>query len=68
VRLVIHPVSALLAAAGAAHEIYAGLRDSAPPNGTAGLTWDQLNELLGLPQALEHERRFATNQPEGNPS
>lgn len=58
VRLVIHPVSALLAMAAAARstyrEIVATGRASRP-----GFGWDDLTGLLGLPEALALEGTFA---------
>jgi 2,3-dimethylmalate lyase len=57
VRLVIHPVSALLAAVRAVRDAYAAIAASAPL--PAGATWSELTDLLGLPALLAAEGRWA---------
>lgn len=60
VRVVIHPVSALLAATRAARDAYAAIHATGVVDGAVSrLSWEQLNELLGLPAALAREARFA---------
>ena len=55
--VVIHPVSALLAMAAAARATYRALaaRRPAPER----LAWDELTDLLGLPEALAQEGKYA---------
>jgi methylisocitrate lyase len=57
VGLVIHPVSALLAMAAAARSTYRAL--AAGTGGVERLGWDELTDLLGLPQALAQEGKYA---------
>jgi 2,3-dimethylmalate lyase len=55
VRLVLYPVATLLAAAGAVRD---RLADLASPNAAAALTWTELTDLVGLPDALAAEERY----------
>jgi methylisocitrate lyase len=58
VRVVIHPVSALLAMAGAARVAYRSIaRDGAAADGA--LSWNELTDLVGLPADLAREATFA---------
>lgn len=59
VRLVIHPVSALLAAARAAGEVYAAIARDGHAAATPRLEWAGLTELLGLPEQLGLDERYA---------
>lgn len=52
VRLVLHPVAAYLAMLEAARAVYAGLSPALLP-------WSDLTDLLGLPQALATEGKYA---------
>lgn len=52
VRLVIHPVAALLAMTAAARATYAAIRSSGTADGVPLLEWDRLTDLLGLPAEL----------------
>lgn len=61
VRIVIHPVAALLAAAEAARAAYDELYRTHAVSSVAVLSWDALNDLLGLPAAAEDERRYASD-------
>ena len=56
VGLVIHPVSALLAMAAAARTAYRSIAATQRAGGEA-LDWDELTDLLGLPQALALEAK-----------
>lgn len=58
VRVVIHPVSALLAVAAAAKAVYDDIRGGGSTD-AARMGWDDFNEVLGLPQILADEARFA---------
>lgn len=58
VRLVIHPVSALLAAAEAARRTYADIAAGRIAQ-TDRMAWDDLNDVLGLPAHLDAEARHA---------
>ena len=60
VRLVIHPVSALLAMAAAARTAYrdiarTGIARTGIAGGGGGLAWQELTDLLGLPDLLATE-------------
>jgi len=59
VRMVIHPVSALLAAARAVREAYAEIRSHGAAAASSKLTWDEVTDLVGLPRVLELETRYA---------
>lgn len=59
VRLVIHPVSAMLAAARAARDVYRAIRSDSSAAAVTRLGWDELTDLVGLPAALELEARYA---------
>ncbi|MCD4524397.1 oxaloacetate decarboxylase [Nocardioides sp. cx-173] len=61
VRLVIHPVSALLAAAAAAAEVYAAIARDGHAAATSRLEWTGLTDLLGLPDQLELDQRYAAS-------
>lgn len=61
VRLVIHPVSALLAAAGAAAEVYAAIARDGHAAATPRLEWAGLTDLLGLADQLELDQRYAAS-------
>lgn len=60
VRAVIHPVSALLAAARAAGEVYAAIAARGTAATTERLEWADLTGLVGLPRMLEIENEYAT--------
>ena len=57
VRVVIHPVAALLAMTAAARQVYRDLRATGRSQPAA--TWDELTDLVGLPEALAAERGYA---------
>lgn len=59
VRLVLHPVSALLAAARAAAGVYAAIVRDGHAAATPRLAWPDLTDLLGLPEQLELDQRYA---------
>ena len=59
VRVVIHPVSALLAAAQAQAAVYAAVAAHGDAGQVARLGWSELTELLGLPDLLTLEQRYA---------
>lgn len=60
VRAIIHPVSALLAAARAAGDVYAAISAQGTAAGTERLEWADLTGLVGLPPMLEIENEYAT--------
>ena len=57
VGLVIHPVSALLAMAAAARSTYRSIAVHRRADGVDRLAWDELTDLVGLPQALALEAK-----------
>lgn len=59
VELVLHPVSALLAMAAAARTAYRAIAAQRSACGVERLAWDELTDLVGLPQALAQEARHA---------
>lgn len=60
VRVVIHPVSALLAAARAQASVYAAIAATGDAGGAAErLGWTDLTDLVGLPDLLTLEQRYA---------
>lgn len=60
VRIVIHPVSALLAAAHAQARVYAAVAQHGDASAVDRLGWDDLTGLLGLPGLLTLEQRYAS--------
>lgn len=65
VRLVIHPVSAMLAAAAAVQNTMREILGSGTAAGVERMAWSELTELVGLPQILLDEKRYATAADEG---
>jgi methylisocitrate lyase len=64
VRVVIHPVSALLAAAHAQASVYAAIAATGDAGGAAErLGWTDLTDLVGLPDLLTLEQRYAAGEP-----
>lgn len=63
VRVVIHPVSALLAAARAQAAVYAAVAAAGDAGQVARLGWGELTDLLGLPELLTLEQRYAAGDP-----
>lgn len=59
VRVVIHPVSALLAAARAQAAVYAAIAADGDAGSVDRLGWDDLTTLVGLPDLLTLEQRYA---------
>lgn len=62
VRLVIHPVSALLAAVAAVRDTYRRIAATGFAEGIDGAAWDDLNDLLGLPGLLRDEQVALASQ------
>lgn len=60
VRLVIHPVSALLAAARAVRATYAAITRDGHAGAVERAPWSGVTDVLGLPALLEDEQRYAT--------
>ncbi len=58
VRAVIHPVSALLAAARAVREVYAAVQSTGSAAGTARMEWNELTDVVGLPTLLATENEY----------
>ncbi|TYL46043.1 isocitrate lyase/PEP mutase family protein [Nocardioides sp. BGMRC 2183] len=61
VRVVIHPVSALLAAAAAARATYRRIAAAGSAAETPRMSWSELTDLVGLPQLLQTEIEYADN-------
>ncbi|TNC45347.1 isocitrate lyase/PEP mutase family protein [Mumia zhuanghuii] len=59
VRLVIHPVSALLAAARAVAETYAAIARTGHAGAVPRMAWDDLTQLVGLDDQLVLEAAYA---------
>lgn len=57
VRIVLHPVAGLLAAAAATRSVYAAIAATGAA-GLPGSTWTELTDLLGLPHHLERDESF----------
>ena len=58
-RLIIHPVSAVLAAAKAVADVYASIRTTGRAHDPR-MPWSTFTDVLGLPEALEREQRHTT--------
>jgi 2-methylisocitrate lyase-like PEP mutase family enzyme len=59
VRFVIHPVSALLAAADAVRRTMAAIVGTGHAGGVDRMSWTDLTDLVGLPGLLQDELRYA---------
>ncbi|WP_370614848.1 isocitrate lyase/PEP mutase family protein [Mumia sp. Pv 4-285] len=59
VRLVIHPVSAMLAAAAAVGDVYSTIMRDGHAGSTPRMGWDELTDLVGLGDQLSLEQRYA---------
>lgn len=59
VRLVLHPVSALLAMASAARAVYRDIATTGVVGAVDRLGWSELTDLLGQPADLARERRYS---------
>lgn len=59
VRLVIHPVAGMLAAAAATRAALLAIRNSGHSGGIDRMTWQALTDLLGLPALLELEAKLS---------
>ncbi|WP_372734126.1 oxaloacetate decarboxylase [Nocardioides sp.] len=59
VRIVIHPVSAVLAAARAQAEVYAAIMTQGNAGATTRITWSELTDLVGLPDQLALEEKYS---------
>jgi methylisocitrate lyase len=59
VKVAIYPVAPLLAAAQAVRKVYASIRDEGSASGASKMSWDELTDLLGLPELLDLEQRYA---------
>ena len=65
VRLVIHPVGAMLAALRATRAVYSAIAAEGSALSVERATWDDLTGLLGQPELLEAEQRFAGDDDHG---
>ncbi|WP_300678035.1 isocitrate lyase/PEP mutase family protein [Nocardioides sp.] len=65
VRLVIHPVSALLAAADAVRRVVAAITADEHADAVPRMGWTELTDLLGLPALLHDEQSYAVAPPRG---
>lgn len=59
VRAVIHPVSALLAAAEAMRRVYAEIASGGQAGAVTRMGWSDLTSLIGLPDLMADEAHFA---------
>ena len=59
VRAVIHPVSAVLAAARAQAAVYAAIVRDGHAGSTDRMAWSDLTDLVGLPELLALEEKYA---------
>lgn len=59
VALVLHPVAALLASAAASRAAYRSIAARGSAAAVDRLAWDDLTDLLGLPEALAQEAKHA---------
>ncbi len=59
VRLVIHPVAAVLAAARAQAAVYAAIARTGHAGDVERMAWSDLTDVVGLPGLLELERDYA---------
>lgn len=59
VRLVIHPVSAILAAAEALRQTMAAIVGTGHAGAVDRMAWTDLTDLVGLPELLQDEKRYA---------
>ncbi|WP_343995688.1 hypothetical protein, partial [Nocardioides dubius] len=59
VRLVIHPVSAMLAAAAAVQHAFREILGTGTAAGVERMAWNELTDLVGLPQIVQDEQRYA---------
>lgn len=62
-RIVLFPISALLAAAATLHEVYTALRRTGASPAVPRHPFAALNELLGFPAVWEFERRWQETGP-----
>ena len=65
VRVVIHPVSALLAAADAVRRVVTAIVAGEHAAGVPRMTWPDLTDLLGLPALLHDEQSYAVAPARG---
>jgi hypothetical protein len=68
VRLVLHPVAALLAALRAASQVYRRIADTGSAEPVDRLPWAAFTALIGQQEALELDARYARTAPPGYPS
>lgn len=61
VRLVIHPVSAILAAAEALRRTMAEIVGTGHAGAVDRMPWTELTDLVGLPDLLQDEKRYAAS-------
>ncbi len=59
IRLALYPVAPLLAAALATQTTYAAIRNDGNAAAVARMSWDELTNLLDLPELLNLERRYS---------
>lgn len=59
VRFVIHPVSAVLAAAEALRRTMAAIVETGHAGAVDRLAWTDLTDLVGLPELLQDEKKYA---------
>jgi len=59
VRIALYPVAPLLAAAAATQRAYAAIADEGSASSVERITWDELTDLLDLPELLDLEQRYS---------
>ena len=62
VRIALYPVAPLLAAARAAALTYDAIRAEGSASAIARMPWDELTDLLTLPELLEQEKRYGASE------
>ncbi|HEX5202084.1 MAG TPA: isocitrate lyase/phosphoenolpyruvate mutase family protein [Actinoplanes sp.] len=68
VRLVLHPVAALLASLRAASLVYRQIADTGSAEPVDRMPWAAFTALIGAPESLEHDASYARTAPPGYPS
>ncbi|WP_433382781.1 isocitrate lyase/PEP mutase family protein [Actinoplanes sp. CA-142083] len=68
VRLVLHPVAALLASLRAASLVYRQIADTGSAEPVDRMPWAAFTALIGQQEALELDARYARTAPPGYPS
>lgn len=68
VRMVLHPVAALLASLRAASQVYRQIADTGSAEPIDRMPWAAFTALIGQPEAVVLDARYARTAPAGYPS